>query len=146
MHGNHQHCRIAGKGVLHAVAMVSVEIDVQHPLHAALQQGQDGEDRIIEIAEAAGPAWPAVVRATSRVEHDASFEREFGREDRSANSCRGTGEHAWKQRILQGAESEALTRGGGDLSGRVRVAERRDVLGIVESNQASEIRSGRFAQ
>ena len=100
--------RVVGEGVLHAVAMVRVEIDVEHAFQATLEQRQDGEDRIVEVAEAARPVGPAVVRAAGRVEHRAPFEREFGREDRAADGRRGALEDAGEKRVLQGAEAETL--------------------------------------
>ena len=100
--------------------VVGVEIHVQHALHAALEHGHDREYRIVEIAEAAGPVWPSVVRAAGRVEHDPALEREFGREDRSANGRRRAGEHAGEQRILQSAEVKRSRTAGWTLPGSRR--------------------------
>ena len=60
--------RVVGKRILHAVAVMGVEVDVEDPVDTAAQQPQDREHRVVEIAEAARAIAAPVVRATGRIE------------------------------------------------------------------------------
>jgi hypothetical protein len=56
------------EGLLDAVAVVDVDVDVQHAL-MFLQQLQDAQHAVVDIAEAAGLALLGVVQAASPVYH-----------------------------------------------------------------------------
>jgi len=140
--GDDSHAWLVEERVLHAVAVVRVKVHVQHSLDATLEQPPHGEHRVIEIAEAAGTVAPAVVRASGRVEHGASLERQFRGEQRTAD-CRGRAlEDAGEQRVLEVAESVPLADGRRNATGGVAGPQRLDVASVVVGR---EFRDGRGA-
>ena len=53
------------KGVLHAVPVVGVHVEVEHPFRPLIEQRQDRQHRFVEIAEAGCPVRAAVVLAAA---------------------------------------------------------------------------------
>ena len=62
-----------------------IEIDMDQPADAGVQRGQNGENRVVEITEAARPAGAAVMGAARRMIGDPAGERLFRRFDRAAD-------------------------------------------------------------
>ncbi len=121
--------------VLHAVAVMRVQIDVEHALEARVEQREDREHRVVEVAEAARAIGPAMVRAAGRVIRDATGERKARRVHRAAHARRGTLEEALEQRILHGAETVTLADLAVHLAVRAGVAQRLDVIAAVEARE-----------
>ena len=66
----HGHDAVGGvEGLLDAVAVVDVDVDVEHPL-VVLEQLQDGQDDVVDVAEAGGLALLGVVEAAGPVDGD----------------------------------------------------------------------------
>src|SRR3546814_20786389 len=61
--------RVVVKGVLHAVAVVGVDVEVEDVPKAAIEEGENGEHRVVEIAETARAVGAAVMGAAGRAEH-----------------------------------------------------------------------------
>ena len=131
-----------GERILHAVAVMGVEVDVGDARQARLQQAQDREHRIVEIAEPAGAIGAAVMRPAGRMEGDAAFERELRRADRASDAGRGALEHPGEQRVLHRADAMPLAGRHVDGAGRGRIAQCRDVAGIVEPRELGFGRAG----
>src|SRR3546814_8138040 len=58
--------RVVVKGVLHAVAVVGVDVEVEDVPKAAIEEGENGEHRVVEIAETARAVGAAVMGAAGR--------------------------------------------------------------------------------
>ena len=63
MHRDHQKVGVAREGGFHAIGMMGVEIDIGDPAHALIQQRENAERYVVEIAEAARLPAPAMVGA-----------------------------------------------------------------------------------
>ena len=131
--------RIGGEGVLHAVAVMGVEIGMDQPADAGVQRGQDGEDRVVEIAEAARPVRPAVMGAARRMIGDPAGQRLLRCGDRTADRGRGAPEHAGEYGIFRRAEVETAARVRRDFALFVGPAKCLDIGGVVEPAQGYRV-------
>ncbi len=102
---------IAREGILHTIPVVGIEIDVQKARDAAIKQGEDGEYRIIEIAEAGSSLRTAVMGAATRVESYDAVERQLRRKDRTADTGAGPLPKPLEQRAFHCSDIVALAYG-----------------------------------
>jgi hypothetical protein len=130
-----QHPVVIGEGVLHAVAMVRVQVHVQHALHALRQERQHGEHGIVEIAEAAGAVGPPVVGAARGVKHDTPIHRQLRGVDRTADGGGSALEQAGEQRVFHGADAVTVAHRFLHAAAGIGQAQRLYVVGPVKLRQ-----------
>ena len=129
VHRDGQDIPPAVEGLLNAVAVMGVDVDVGdlHAVAAAIQEMGDGDGGVVEDTESGGPVPVGVVQSARRVEGDARFlvDDEIGRVDGGPDDEGGGLVHAADDGIVDGAKAEfvgppqetALTGGadGGDV-------------------------------
>ncbi len=138
MHRDRHHPRIVGEGRFDAIAVVGVEVDIEHPCLAVVEQGQDRKDRIVEEAKAIGAVRHPVMRPARRMKGHAAFERGFGGKDRAADRGRGALVKPLKYRIFHRADIIGLACLGADAAGRFSVAQGGDIVGHVKPRDRLE--------
>ena len=52
--------------MFHTVAVMGVNINISNPRHAGALQGQNAQDRIVQVTKPVGPVGQPMVRATAR--------------------------------------------------------------------------------
>ena len=118
---------------------MGVEIDIEDAAKPRIEQGQHREDRIVEVAEAAGRGGLGVMRAAGRVVGETALQCARGGQNRAAHRRGGPLENAGKDGIFQGPDAVKPARLMGDLAAFVRRLERRDIGRIVEAGERSDI-------
>ena len=95
------------EGILDAVAVVNVDIDVRHPL-ALLEEPGDGDRGIVVDAEARGVVAPGVVETTAEAEGHLTLppHQQVGAAKRGADGLRVQVMHAGEHRVVTWAEIE----------------------------------------
>ena len=129
---------MSAEGGLDAVAVMGVEIDIEDALEALLQEGQDREGGVVEVAEAAGMVAHAVVRAARGVVGDPALGREPGCQDGAADRGAGAPEQALEDRVFHRADAVALAHRGADAAAILGRLQGGDIVGRVELEQVVE--------
>ena len=129
-----KHLGIVEKSRFHAVAMVRVDVHVQHaPALAA--QAHDAQHRVVEIAETQRLIGASMVHAASRIKADTPADDHFCRLDTGAGRGRGHGEKLLEIRVFQRAELVALAHRVAHPSQHFSTFERRHVCRCMEPFQ-----------
>ena len=125
MEGEGHHSVCGPEGLLDAVAVVHVDVDVQHAGVVA-QELQDGEHDIVDVAEAGGFGLLGVVQAAGPVDRDEGLvvRQLAGRVEGGAGVERGVGVQAVEDGAVV-ADVEAVVVGGdGEVVGGGSVGRR----------------------
>ena len=72
MDGQGVHARFIQEGILDAIALMGIEINVKHTLNTKSEQCANGQCWLIEVAKSTGPVRPAVVLPAPNVEDGAA--------------------------------------------------------------------------
>ena len=127
------------EGDLHAVPVVRVDVDIENALQPGVEERQDRQDRVVEIAKAARPVRAAVMGAARRVVDDARPLGPVGQEPRGQQGSAARGgrpaENLWEYGVAVSPKAETL----GDLRLDRLVALRGPhggyVVGVMETRQ-----------
>ena len=132
--GDRRHPRFVPEDRLGAVPVVDVGVDVDHPLHAAVQQGPDRPGAVVVDAEARGGVGRGVVQAAREVDAVAHVAgRDGPREVHRPGEHPGrTVVHAGKGRGVRGADAVAHLLTWIDRGPTDRVHQARRVHGAQE--------------
>ena len=143
-----EHSRVAVEGVLHAVAVVCVDVHVGDA-QAALQQVHDGDDGVVEHTETAGVAGRRVVQAAADVERrlDLAVRHHARGGERRAGAEHGGFVHARIGRVVAAlGEAETLGLGSGEAQaegthgGHVVAGMKRAHAGLVGQGRGDQQR------
>ncbi len=133
---NQPHARLPRQCGLYPVAVMGVQIHIENPPEAIVQQAQNPQNRIVEIAEAAGPVGPAMVGAARRaVDQPRALGQQIGRQDTGPGGGGRAAIHFGENRVAAGADLMARAGFGIDGLHPFRRRHRRDVIGVVEAGQ-----------
>ena len=99
-----KHSRIVGQRVLDTVAMMGVDVHIGDPCQSPIEKGEDAEDRVVEVAEAAGTVRPAVMGAARRAVDHAAVRQQFRCVYCCAAGRRRPSEDLAEDRIAVGAQ------------------------------------------
>ncbi len=140
MDGDRQDAPIAGEGRLHPVSMMGIEIDIEDTAEAAIQEAQDSERHVIEIAKAAGAVASAMMGAAGEMMDDPSIRQQQLRGLQSPPAARGRPpEHLRKDRIAVDAEIVSPPRLG---IGALRAFGRLQRGQVIRRMEAAELVEG----
>jgi len=126
-----RHPAIANESTLDTVAVVRVDVHVQHPQPLPAQT-QDRQHRVVDVAETARGIRVRVVHAAGRTERDHPFQQHLRAQDAAVGRGRGRGEEAGKVRVLEVADVVPLAIAVRDPALGFALAQCRDVLARVE--------------
>jgi len=140
-----RHQRVANEGRLDAVAVVGVEIDIQHPQPLPTQPG-DGQHRIVDVAETACAIGTGVVHPPRRAEGDTARQQHLRAQDAPVGRRRGGREEAGKEGVLEIADVMPLPVAVRDLAIGLALAQRPDVFARVEPLEFDRRRRPRHAE
>ena len=132
-----------GKGRLHPVAVMRVDVDIGHALQPHGQQPADGQHRLVEKTEALCPVRHGVMLPAARVVDDTALGHQLRRQQPAAHRRRGTAVHLGKDRVRQRAQPVPVAHLARHLLRRLRRHQRLDVTGRVEAGQRGGFRTGR---
>jgi hypothetical protein len=135
---------------LHAIAVVRVDVQIEHPLRPAVEQRQDRQRRIVEIAKAAGLGGPAVMGAASRVVDYSCLGPRLGRciaekprgQQRAATGRRRSAEDLRKDRIAVAPQAIAPAGLGTYRALGLCVAHGGDVVACMKARELIDARHG----
>ncbi len=119
--------------VLHAIAVMGVDIEVDNVVEAGVEPGEDAEHRVVEVAEAAGACRAAVMGAAAgAVDGSAGQDGAAGEHD-AAGRGHGATVDLGVDGVALGADAEAGAVFVGDGLGGFGAKEGVDVGGVVEA-------------
>ena len=103
-----QHVRVAVERVLHAVAVMRVDVDIKDA-HASRAQAQDRQHRVVHVAEARRACGHRVVQAAREVERavGAAVGHQVGGQQRAGGAEASGVPEAGEHGVVAGAEAEA---------------------------------------
>ena len=81
MHGNRKNPVVFGKGNLHPITMMGINIDIQHTIQPRIEQRINPQNRIIEVTKPRCPVAQSVMSAPGRMMDNAPFRDHLGGKD-----------------------------------------------------------------
>ena len=123
------------EGILYPIAVMGIEIDVENALKPLIQKGKDRQNRIVEIAESAGPVGPAVMRTARRIMHHPALLQQPGGQDGGSAGGGGPAENLGEDRVAVAPDIVALLILRRDGPCFLRPDDRIDIIGRVEAGQ-----------
>ena len=142
MQADRQYPRIVVEGVLHAIAMMRVDVQIDDVVQAELQPCQQPQNGVVEEAEARRPVRPSMVGAAAGAVDDPAGRGQARRQHHTAGrNCR-TAIDVAIHRVALGADAEAGARSVADSLIRFRLAQSGDIGGIMETRQLASVAIG----
>jgi hypothetical protein len=135
MHGKREDMRVIVKGVLHAIAVVRVNIHVKQRRQPLIAPGEQAQHRIIHITKAGSAIRPAMMRATAWHMHHPARGREPCRQQDTARAGGGAAKYLAIDRIAIGADAKSRPIFGAHALGCLGAHQGRDIVGAVEALQ-----------
>ena len=128
--------RLVGEGILDAVAVMGVQVQVEDPADPAVEQPQDGQRRVVKIAEPAGLVRPPVMGAAGRaVKRRRPLQQQIGGQQGTAAGRRRAAEDLRKDRVAVAADVVALAGFRRDRAPALGLDQRRHVVRGVKAGK-----------
>jgi hypothetical protein len=127
--------RVIGKGILHTVAVMGIEVEIDDSGEPLVTPGEQAEHAIVDIAEAMGAAGAAVMgAATGAMDHATGCGQRGGEQD-AASGGGGAGEHLGIDRVVLGADGVAGAIGVGGALGCFAALQGGEIVAVVKAGE-----------
>ena len=142
MDGDRQHAILVMKGILHAVSVMGIEIDIKDTGQSAIEHGQDAKHRIVEVTEPVGHGRAAVMGAARERVNGPALDRGQGPASQQGRpgGRRRTTENLRKNRVAAAADIIALLHGVADMPVPFGRDDSGDVIWSMEAGEIARCR------